>query len=67
MNDKLIEKTLSDAFLKILEKHNNPEWSYKELNWLVFDKYKNEFYNLSQENQWNVRHFMDALYKIHGK
>ena len=41
-------------------------WASQELHWEVFIKHYYDFERLSEEDQWVVRNYMDALVKIYG-
>lgn len=64
--DVLVEKRITDAFLKIVEKHGNGKWAKDELNYLVFEVHKGEFEKLSEEDKDAVRRVMNAYDKIYG-
>lgn len=62
----LIEKLLSDAFLKIVEKHGNQTWAREELEWWVYEKEVYKYRCLSEEDRRIVDGYFSALKKIHG-
>ena len=59
------EEKILNAFLRIYEKHQNPVWTYEELEYLIFVKYLQEFSKLDETEQWEIRHCMFALKKIY--
>ena len=62
-----IEIRMINKFLEIRSKHGNSVWAIRELKWLVFDKYKEQFWALSEKDQWEVRSVFGGLEKVHGK
>lgn len=61
-----IQQALNMKFVEILARHNNPVWARRELEWLVYDKYKTLYELLSEEEKKEVDDYMTALTKIHG-
>ena len=61
-----IVKGLNKKFAEIIQKHLNPIWTIDEMKWLVFDKYRYEFDQLSEQEQQDVLDWFDALHKLHG-
>lgn len=61
-----VEKIVTDKFCKIVEKHGNGKWALDELEYLIFEAYRGEFENLCEDDQWAVRHVIDAYKKIYG-
>lgn len=61
-----VEKRITNAFLKIVEKHGNGKWAKDELNYLIFEVHRGEFEKLSDLDKEAVRHTMDAYDKIYG-
>lgn len=61
-----IQRALSSKFVEILARHNNPVWARKELEWLVYDRYRTLYELLSEEEKKEVDDYMVALTKIHG-
>ena len=61
-----IQRALSSKFVEILARHNNPVWARKELEWLVYDRYRTLYEILSEEEKKEVDDYMVALTKIHG-
>ena len=52
--------------LKIFNSNgNNPVWAYESLDYMIFIQHKDEFYALSEYDQWQVRDMMIALKKIY--
>lgn len=62
-----IEKLLYDKFVELLYKHKKPVYAVHELDWLVFVKHKDEFFALSEEEQMQVRMYIEAIVKVHGR
>ena len=60
-----IENKIINKFMDILSKHSNPVWAYDEIDYLIFNKHKDELYKLNEEDQWEVRTIMIALKKIY--
>ena len=60
IGDIIVEK-----FIKIMQKHNNPIWAMEELDYLIYVKHYDEFKQLSEEEQWEVRSCMLGLDKIY--
>lgn len=63
MKEKFIYKQITDAFYHILEKHGNPKWTVEELDYLIYAVHKEELWNLSEQEQWEVNHCMEILKK----
>jgi hypothetical protein len=59
------EEKILNAFLHIYEKHQNPVWTYEELEYLIFVKHLEDFSKLDEAEQWDIRHCMFALKKIY--
>lgn len=62
-----IEKLLYDKFCELLQKHSVPKYAVDELDWLVFVKHGDKFWALSEEDQIEVRMYIETLRKIHGR
>jgi hypothetical protein len=62
-----IEIRMINKFLEIRSKHGNSIFAIEELDWLIFKKYKEQFWALSEEDQWEVRSVFGGLEKVHGK
>ena len=61
-----IEKILTDKFLAIVAKHQNPIWAREELEWLIFDKYRWQYEHLNKQQKKDISDYFDALIKLHG-
>lgn len=61
-----IENSILNKFLEIYSRHQDPVWAYDEIEYLIFDKYQNLFYELDLDDQWEVRTVMIALKKIYN-
>ena len=57
----IYEQRIVDKFLSIYNQHQNPVWAYDELDYLIFYKYEEEFNELSDEIQWEIRNVMSAI------
>lgn len=56
---------LNARYYEIIQKHNNPVYARKELEYLI----RNQSWwsmNLSEQEQKDIDDYMDALVKIHG-
>ena len=62
-----LEKLLYDKFCELLQKHSIPKYAVDELDWLVFVKYGDKFWALSENDQIEVRMYIETLRKIHGR
>ena len=62
-----LEKLLFDKFCELLQKHSIPKYAVDELDWLVFVKYGDKFWALSENDQIEVRMYIETLRKIHGR
>ena len=62
-----LEKLLYDEFCKLLQKHSVPKYAVDELDWLVFIKHGDKFWALSENDQIEVRMYIETLRKIHGR
>lgn len=62
-----LEKLLYDKFCELLQKHSVPKYAVDELDWLVFIKHGDKFWALSEEDQIEVRMYIETLRKIHGR
>lgn len=60
-----ITDILKEHFIRIVSKHNNPTWARQELEWLVYNKYKDEYDKLNDKQQFEVDLFFSALHKVH--
>lgn len=61
-----IQKALTRKFVEIIAKHQNAIWTIDELKWLVYDKHRGQFDQLSEFDQKEVFDYFDALHKLHG-
>lgn len=59
------EKQILDAFLKIYSYHHNAIWTYETLDYMIFVEHAKEFYQLTEDEQWEIRNLMGALKKIY--
>lgn len=60
------EQAVQDAFLKEYSRNgNNAIWAYDTLDYMIFTQYKDSFYALAEQEQWEVRDMMIALRKIY--
>ncbi len=59
------ELKLTEAWLKIYNKHCNPIWATEELEWLVLEKHYSEFANLDLADQWEIRNMLGAFSKLY--
>lgn len=62
-----VELELYNKFVELLQKHSVPKYAIDELDWLVFVKYGDRFWALSESEQMEVRVYMEVLRKIHGR
>ena len=62
-----IEKLLFDKFCELLHQHEKPIYALHHLDWLVFVEHKDEFFALSEEEQMEVRMYIEAIVKVHGR
>lgn len=60
------EKILYDVFCELLPKHEKGLYALNHLDWLIFNEHKDEFYNLPESSQWEIRMYMETLRKIYG-
>ena len=60
-----LEKLLFDKFVELLHQHEKPIYALHHLDWLVFVEHKDEFFALSEEEQWEIRNLMGAIKKIY--
>ena len=45
--------------------HHNAVWAYETLDYMIFVEHAKEFYQLTEEEQWEIRNLMGALKKIY--
>ena len=62
-----IELKLYNKLEELLPKYKHPKWAVDELDYLVFIKYKDEFWNLDEEQQFEVRMYMEVLRQLYGR
>ena len=61
----IYEQQILDAFLKIYNYHHNAMWACETLDYMIFVEHAKEFYQLTEEEQWEIRDLMVALKKIY--
>ena len=59
------EQQILDAFLKIYNYHHNAMWACETLDYMIFVEHAKEFYQLTDEEQWEIRNLMGAIKKIY--
>ena len=59
------EQQILEAFFKIYNYHHNAVWAYETLEYMIFIEHAKEFYQLTEEEQWEIRNLMGALKKIY--
>ena len=59
------EQQILDAFLKIYSYHHNAMWACETLDYMIFVEHAKEFYQLTDEEQWEIRNLMGAIKKIY--
>ena len=52
---------LANGFINIMKKHMNPVWALDELEYLVLVVHREDFNNLSEEDQNFVKGYLLAL------
>jgi hypothetical protein len=65
-NRTVLEQKLRNAFLKFVDEGLTGKQAREKLNWLVFVIHMEEFEQLSYDQQWEVRLYLEALKKVHG-
>lgn len=65
-NHTVLEQKLRNAFLKFVDEGLTGRQAREKLNWLVFVIHSEEFEQLSYDQQWEVRLYLEALKKVHG-
>lgn len=60
---KSIFKLITDAYWKIMDKHNNHQWALDELEWLVYEVNKDNYNNLTHCEKADVDKIMNVLKK----
>ena len=61
-----LEELLQYKFLQIVEKHGNGKWALDELQWLIYDKYRTLYDDLSDEDKYIVCMYIANLMRLHG-
>lgn len=61
----IYEQQILDAFLKIYSYHHNAMWACETLDYMIFVEHAKEFYQLTDEEQWEIRNLMGAIKKIY--
>ena len=59
-----VELLLSNYFSKLLMQGYSANDAIDEIGYMVFDKYKIDFYTLSERDQWEVRNYINCLWKL---
>ena len=59
------ENMLTEAWMRIYNKHCNPIWATEELEWLVLQKHYYEFSALDDDTQWEIRNLLGAFSKLY--
>lgn len=61
-----IEKALHQIFMKLIqEEKGNVVNARNRLNYLIFHKFRKEFENLNENDQWVVRNYINAIDKLY--
>ena len=58
------ELLLSNYFSKLLMQGYSANDAIDKIGYMVFDKYKIDFYTLSEYDQWEVRGYINCLWKL---
>ena len=58
------ELLLSNYFSKLLMQGYSANDAIDKIGYMVFDKYKIDFYTLSEHDQWEVRNYINCLWKL---
>ena len=58
------ELLLSNYFAKLLMEGYSANDAIDKIGYMVFDKYKVDFYTLSKHDQWEVRNYINCLWKL---
>lgn len=61
-----LEKVLLCKFMELVQKHGNGKWALDELQWLVYEKHREEYNKLSEEDKYIVCMYIANLMKLHG-
>ena len=59
-----VELLLSNYFSKLLMQGYSTNDAIDKIGYMVFDKYKIDFYTLSEYDQWEVRGYINCLWKL---
>ena len=62
-----IELKLYNKLEELLPKHKHPKWAVDELDYLIFIKHRDKFWNLNKEEQFEVRMYMEVLRQLYGR
>lgn len=62
-----MDNRLDLVFTKYVNEGSNPNDAIRKLDHKIFIENWDEFNKLSQDRQWKIRNYIDALYKIYGK
>ena len=65
INDKVLVSDLEQLFTDIIKRHYNGKWTLEEMKWIIFVRESEWFNNLSEQEQWVIRNYLDALSKIY--
>lgn len=61
-----LEQLLQWKFMEIVQKHGNGKWALDELQWLIYEKHREEFNNLPEEDKYVVCMYIANLMRLHG-
>lgn len=61
-----MDKRLDLIFTEYVNEGLNPHDAIRKLDHQIFVENWEEFNKLSQDQQWKIRNYIDALYKIYG-
>lgn len=59
--ERFIIKQITDAYYRILDKHDNHKWALDELNWLIYDVNRDRYNNLEWFEKEDVELVMNIL------
>ena len=59
-----VELLLSNYFSKLLTQGYSANDAIDKIGYMVFDKHKIDFYTLSERDQWEVRGYINCLWKL---
>lgn len=54
-----------DFFIKEVTQHQCPKSAIDRLNYMIFYEHKDEFWSMTEEEQWYVRNCLESLKKVH--